>query len=259
MPSSDQLALPTGWRPRQDARWGAIQAVRPLLALMAGYAGFSLLSSGYPEAAGGAWSLAALLALAGPSIRRRPGGRGPVHDPVRQAVRFGFSRYALVAELVGLACAAGFPGLLALAAAQERWWFWVVALAPLAVWAVGILGYRLFRGPRVGELVLSPGAVRLRVDATDVTVPWDDLLVFTSERTDRYGTVLRRTLDLGSYVSEDPLESYAVPLRRVDVDDVALYHLLEFYRRCPRARPELAGPDAVARWAARDYPAAPAT
>lgn len=253
MPSSDQLTLPRGWSPRQTVRRRAATAVGPLLAVLLATYGLRELSGDRPAAAWGVLCFAGMLGAASMVARPRTGRLAPVHDAPRGALRFTFSRHVLIAQTAALVLAAGAGGLLAVAAAQERAWFWTVLCGLLGAGPAGALGYQLLRGLRVGELVLSPAAVRLRVDATDVTVAWDDVLaVFTAEHKDRYGTVTRRDLSLvGSRPGATELE---VPVARVDVDEVALYHLLEFYLRCPQARPELAGPGAVARWAARDYP-----
>lgn len=260
MPSSDQLALPTGWSPRQRFRGGAVRAVAPLLGVLVALSGLRGLTGEYPAASGGLLCLAGLLALGGRMFRPRPAGRPPVFDKARAALRFDFSRQSLAVELAAIVLFAGTCGLFAVAAAQERLWVVTVLCGLVAVGFAGLLGHRLFRGLHVGELLLTPTTVALCGTSMDDSEAWDDITVFPFERVGRGGVVLGRDLGLLTYPKRPwrwyrtAVADIRIPLHRMEVDEVALYHLLEFYRRHPDARAELAGPAAIARWEARDYP-----
>lgn len=203
--------------------------------------------------------LGALVVL--PLRRQRMLGRAPVHT-ADGALRIGFSRFAMLQSpvLVLLGAAGGI--LLAIAAFEGRGWglLWAVVFGALAAYCVVELVRSLSRGLTVGELRLSPQHVRLRVDAIDVTVPWDDLAGVYAEGLRSDGMITGNELCLiikSPPRSREPQLAAApvsIPVHRIDLDEVVLHHLLRFYREHPEARGELAGPAAAARLRDRAFP-----
>jgi hypothetical protein len=227
-----------------------------LLSALLIYSGLVGIQTGYWHF-GGAIALFGLL-LGGASVapirRRRALGTAPVGTD-KGALRIGFSRFAMAQGPVAIGIGAAGGALMAAVGVEAGSWglLWTVVCGAVAAYGVITLVRWLSGGLTVGELRLSPGEVRLRVDAIDVTVPWDDLTGVFAQAPLSNGMPTGHELCLTtrspprSRVPMLPDEPVSIPVHRIDLDQMVLHHLLCFYREHPDARYELAGPAAVTR------------
>jgi hypothetical protein len=260
MPSSD-LPLPEGWQPVQQNRWAAVTAVSLVLGVLMVIGGLSGLDGEYWQLAVAFVALGAMLLL-GVATRKRRRTDAPVTTD-GGALRIGLSRAGLLLELAGLVLGGVATAFLALGAARAEAWVFVVISGATALGVAGYLVVRLARGISVGELELAPEGVRLRVDGRDDRLAWEDVLsLHCVDVRDRNGTVTRRRLTLrgdptggtARGIAQRASAGVELPLHRIDLDDVLVYHLLHHYHRHPEDRGELAGPAAMTRLRERAFP-----
>lgn len=269
MRSSEQLSLPDGWRPVSRALL-LLAVCSPVLVVL-------LLRSALPTigtpawAAGGAALAGSLLVLIGSYglIRaqwRSFGIRSFDIDEKAGVTRVRYSREVVVLRMAAMAATAALFGLLGILAVRY-------SAVPVGIlmfgFGLGFLGWLVAwwaRGVRVGELLLGPTEVTVRVDSDDLVARWADVYwMHTWDATQR-GATWRR-IDIGArevrgWTEPDErwwaehrssMPSVEVRCDRIDVDSLLLYSWLKFYVDNPDARGELGTPASLARAQTADF------
>lgn len=270
MRSSEQLPLPSGWRPRSVGLFLSA-ACTPLLVLL-------VLRSAVPTLGTAAWPLGAA-ALAGAVLVlvgaygivraswRTAGTRAFETDEKAGVTVIRYSREVVFLRIVALASTAalfGFLGVLAqdngfVAAGVLMFAFGLAFLVWLLAWWM--------RGIRVGALTLGSEGIALRVNSWEQSIDWEDVLLLHAWDATQRGGLYRR-LDvrarkvvgwteptrhewlLGPRSTEPSLQ---IRCDLIDVDPVVLHYWLKFYVDTPSARGELGTPASLARAQTADF------